>query len=113
MELSKHAQVRMSQRGITKVMINILIKFGITQYHNGCKILSLNKKSIKQLQAIKTPKKLIDKVKKLYVVLNSENKLILTAAVRQQRLKKDRKNFQKQMRLKRKWRRSKMLENML
>ena len=108
MELSKHAEVRMSQRGITNEMVNLIIRFGKAQFHEGCKIVSLNKKALKNLQIQNVSQKIIDKIKALYVVYRSRTKLIVTAAFRKKRLKKDRKSFQQLMRKKEKWRRSLM-----
>lgn len=108
MELSKHAQIKMVQRGITEEMITLLIRFGSAQYHEGCKIFSLNKKAVKKLKTDNISEQIINKIKALYVVCRLEHQLIVTTAYRQQRLKKDRKNFQSQMRKKAKWRESLM-----
>ncbi|MDT0604304.1 DUF4258 domain-containing protein [Thalassotalea castellviae] len=113
MELSKHAEVRMSQRGITNEMVNLIIRFGNAQFHEGCKIVSLNKKALKNLQVQNISQKIIDKIKALYVVYRSKKQLIVTTAFRKKRLKKDRKSFQQLMRKKEKWRRSLMQERKL
>lgn len=106
MELSKHAQVRMIQRGITNEMVDILLNFGITQFHQGYEIFSVNKRSLKKLCQSNISSSLIEKIKALYVVYNPNNNCIVTAAYRYNRIKKDRKKFQHEKRKSRCWRNS-------
>ena len=52
MKFSKHLQVRMSQRAITMEMVEFLIKYGTAQYHQGSKIVSLNRKALQKVQSL-------------------------------------------------------------
>jgi len=112
MEINKHAASRMKQRGITTNLIETLISIGKTQYHKGCKIISINKDALKKLPPDQVTPSLIQKLKKLYVVIHLDSQVIITTAYRNQRLKNDRKIHQCRKRKKRAWRKSLMVERL-
>lgn len=69
--VSIHAAQRMQQRAVSNEMIDLLMDYGVVEYHRGAEIISLNKKCWKKLQD-ENPcgRQTLDKVRNCYVVIS-------------------------------------------
>lgn len=72
---SKHASLRMRQRGVTEVLVQVLTWYGRLRYANGAWITDMDKLSIETyLNNHKSPnRQMIEKLRKTYIVeINGE-----------------------------------------
>ena len=90
MELSKHAGTRQRQRGISDIAVDVVLRFGRTDFHKGAEIYSLDRrakrKAKKYLQAAYSP--LEKELSQVYVVVCEG--VVITVARKNRRSKRDR-----------------------
>jgi hypothetical protein len=79
--LTKHAEKRMNQRGISKEMIELIYEHGREQYdHRGGVRIMLTKKMIGLLvKRLPKLKKMFERVKSTYLVISSNDGAVITA----------------------------------
>lgn len=46
---TQHCVLRLQQRGIPPLVLDLLSQFGESQYHEGCEILSFTKKALRRI----------------------------------------------------------------
>lgn len=67
---SKHATQRMQQRGVSGLMVDLLIDYGAVDYHRGAQVIWLDKRGWRQLcRELPCPKQILDKVRRCYLVM--------------------------------------------
>ena len=95
---TSHACIRKQQRGISDIMIDMVLEFGCSEFHRGCEIVFLDKQAFQKIcLLLKTSNKfskkitnqIVDKLKKVYVVL--QDGMIITTALKHQHFKRSRK----------------------
>lgn len=85
---TKHCELRMSQRGISSMLIDLVIEFGETSFHNGGEVTSVPKSKLEKLRKDALfSNQLIDKLKKIYIV--EKDGYVVTTAKRFKRFKRD------------------------
>jgi hypothetical protein len=79
--LTKHAEKRMNQRGISKEMMELIYEHGREQYdHRGGVRIMLTKKMIGLLvKRLPKLKKMFERVKSTYLVISSNDGAVITA----------------------------------
>lgn len=90
MNISCHAELRMNQRGITPLMIDLLKEFGAVQYHGGSEVLTPNKAYKRELKKYCGSKiaQVVLAGHPPYIVINEDT--LVTTARKTKRFKKDR-----------------------
>jgi len=85
MNTSTHADIRMQQRGINHLSVELLMSYGKRAYQNGSQIITLDKKAKKKLfKEIKDIAANLEKLEKLYLI--EADGVIVTTGIQQQRL---------------------------
>lgn len=81
MEYSKHALVRMSQRGLSHELVSLIYNFGTPEYaNNGAVKITLKKRDLIELNSCFNGKKqLIDKAKRKVLILTYDENSLITA----------------------------------
>ncbi len=86
MKLSRHAKIRMQQRGICRGVINLLQTFGERVYSSGSEVIYFNQKSRTRIKSHLTRNEYLDIEKKLNSYLVLKNEIILTVGVRYKKI---------------------------
>lgn len=95
---TNHANARKQQRGISDTMIDMVLKYGCSEYHRGYEIVFLNKQAYQKIcfllkhsgkKSGQITNQLISKLKKVYVVLSGG--VVVTTALKHYHFKRARK----------------------
>lgn len=90
MHLSQHAIQRCEQRGVSQAMIDIIVRFGSVEYHQGSEIFRLNKRGVghakRYLGGLYKGSK--EQLQSCYVVMQGDT--VVTVARHTKHLKRDR-----------------------
>jgi hypothetical protein len=79
MNLTKHAQTRLEQRGISPIIIDWLEQYGAIEPQEGAELIYFNHRSLKRLASYTGGfSNKIDKLKKVYLVRGSNGRIITT-----------------------------------
>ncbi len=87
MDLTRHAEVRMQQRGIPPLVVDLLLRFGRTEHRGGAEIRFFDKKGRKQVESYTGCLMRGEQWLNTYLVIGEEGQAI-TVAHRYQRIKK-------------------------
>lgn len=90
MNMTLHAETRMSQRGIPQGAVDLVLAFGDAEHHKGREIFRLTRKGEKRLKRYygKVAQALIEMVRPCYVVVDGND--VITVARRNRNFKRNR-----------------------
>lgn len=86
--LTKHCEQRMSQRGISNELIELVFEYGESHVHDGADVTSIQKEKIKELRLESClSNQVLDKLSRIYVV--EIDGRIITTSHRYKRFKRN------------------------
>ena len=95
MALTHHAEVRMQQRGIPFLAIELLCHYGQAEYASGAKIRYFDRKGLKKAkQQLQQMMSRIDQLEGMYCV-ETEEGAVLTTGHRTRHIRRDLKRYSK------------------
>ncbi len=85
--ISKHAVIRMQQRAIPPLMIDLLYRYGREENQNGSTVLFLDKRGRRQIRnALKETLNRFDKLGDTYLVASADDGIAITVGHRNKRI---------------------------